>query len=440
MSEPVPVIGANIISTDYPPMISDYILLALQILRFLPKFAATILNQRISAFIHKRTYKTLPTDQLKNVVVIGGSFGGYQAVKRLTETLPTGYRVILVEKNSHLNYVFAFPRFSVVKGHEQDAFIPYTGLSKGASEGIFHHVQDTATQVTERFVELKSGEKLEYAYAVIATGTSSKLPSKVASTEKENARAELRGMQDKIQEARRIAIVGGGAVGVELASDTKDFYPEKEVTLIHSRAQLLNTFGPRLHNHVAKTLTDMDITLRLSERPNIASQSKILQFASGEEQEYDLIIPCTGQRPNSAIIAALSPASISKETSHVQVKPSLQILDDRFPQIFSLGDVAATGGPKMARAAFFQAEVVIGNIQKLIKGKPDLSVYRPNVAFEGSIKLTLGKTRLAFYSQGNNGREMLVPSNMGHEDGDVKKQWAFFGANAKELERTKESS
>ncbi|KAL1595652.1 hypothetical protein SLS60_009341 [Paraconiothyrium brasiliense] len=244
----------------------------------------------MSAIIHNRTYKALPTEQVKNVVVIGGSFGGYQAVKRLTETLPTGYRVVLVEKNSHLNYVFAFPRFSVVKGYEQDAFIPYTGLSKGASEGIFHQVQDTATQVTERFVELKSGEKLEYTYLVIATGTSSKLPSKVASTEIETAQAELRGMQDKIQEAGRIAIVGGGAVGVELASDVKDFYPEKEVTLIHSRAHLLNTFGPRLQNHVAKILTDMDITLRLKERPNMTSQSNVLHFASGEQKQYDLIV------------------------------------------------------------------------------------------------------------------------------------------------------
>ena len=83
--------------------------------------------------------------------------------------------------------------------------------------------------------------------------------------------------------------------------------------------------------------------------------------------------------------------SISKESSHIQVKPSLQVIDGRFPHIFALGDVAATGGPKMARAAFFQAEVVIENIQNLIKGRSSLSVYRPNVELEGAIKLTLGK-------------------------------------------------
>ncbi|KAL5412552.1 hypothetical protein PMIN04_009804 [Paraphaeosphaeria minitans] len=418
-------------------MISDHILLTLQVLPILPTLAATTLRQRISAFIHERTYQAPPDGHVKNVVVIGGSFGGYQAVKRLTKTLPTGYRVVLVEKNSHLNYVFAFPRFIVVKGHEQNAFIPYSGISKGALEGIFHHIQDTAMEVTERFVELKSGARLEYEYLVIATGSSSKLPSKVSSTESKYAQQELRGMQDKIRQAGRIAIVGGGAVGVQLVSDIKDFYPEKEVTLIHSRAQLLHSFGPRLRDLITETLTGMGVALRLNARPDLSSETNTLKFWNGDEEMYDLIIPCTGQQPNSNIISTVSPASISKETSHILVKPTLQVMDDRYPYIFAFGDVAATGGPRMGRAAMFQADIVVDNIQQLIAGSRNLCVYKPKFWFEGAIKLTLGKNRVALYIQQENGQEILVDSNLGHEDGDVKSQWAFFGADAEELETRK---
>lgn len=35
--------------------------------------------------------------------------------------------------------------------------------------------------------------------------------------------------------AKNIAVIGGGAVGVELATDIKSYYPEKSVTLVHSR-------------------------------------------------------------------------------------------------------------------------------------------------------------------------------------------------------------
>lgn len=60
-----------------------------------------------------------------------------------------------------------------------------------------------------------------------------------------------------------------------------------------------------------------------------------------------------------------------------------------FQNIFALGDVAETGGPKMARAGLLQAEVVRSNILSLIAGGR-LKEYRP-VALEGSLKLSLGK-------------------------------------------------
>lgn len=34
--------------------------------------------------------------------MIGGSFSGVELAKRLIESVPTGYKVILVERNSHL--------------------------------------------------------------------------------------------------------------------------------------------------------------------------------------------------------------------------------------------------------------------------------------------------------------------------------------------------
>ena len=73
------------------------------------------------------------------------------------------------------------------------------------------------------------------------------------------------------------------------------------------------------------------------------------------------------------------------------MRPTLQIVDERFPNVFAAGDVAATGGPKMGRAGYMQTLVVAENVLSLIKGKNDLKVYQPLRWLEGSIKLTLGK-------------------------------------------------
>lgn len=270
-------------------MLPDILRLIFLTFRDLPPFAVAALRQRLAALYHHHTYTPLPPDQTKNVIIIGGSFTGYQAAKRLTETLPNGYRVVLVEKNSHLNYVFAFPRFSVVKGHEHYAFIPYTGLAARAPPGIFERVQGRVVGVDERVVRLESGEVLPYEYLVIATGTDSGPPSKAAAVESADAQAELRGLQGKVEEAGRIAVVGGGAVGVELATDIKDVYPGKSVVLVHSRARVLHGFGEKLSEYVEKRLGELGVEVWLGERATLVG-SRSIRLAGGKQEEFDLVV------------------------------------------------------------------------------------------------------------------------------------------------------
>lgn len=270
-----------------------------KIIRFIVPYAITRLYQRFQALSHRWTYKNAPS--AKNVVVLGASFSGVQLAKRLSETLPTGYRVVMIEKNSHFNYSFNFPRYSVVSGKERQAFIPYDGIARDAPNGIFRHVRDTATLITQDQVHLASGEKIDYAYLAIATGSWQALPAKVTATDSGKACAELRTVQEKIKSAIKVAVVGGGAVGIELAADIKSFYPEKHVTLVHSRGQLLNNFGPRLHEFVLNVFRKQAIETILGERPQILpgvaedrnSTNGELRFADGRVEEFDLIVSST---------------------------------------------------------------------------------------------------------------------------------------------------
>ena len=231
------------------------------------RFALSILNQRIHASIHRWTYQV--TSSPRNIAVIGGSFAGIQLATRLTETLPSGYRVILVEKKSHFNYAFNFPRYSVLQGHEQLAFIPYTGLVKAAPPGSLQLIQDSVISISEKDVTLESGNRIGFDYLAIATGSGNGLPTKVASTEKAGGMAELRNLQRQIEKAESVAVVGGGAGGVQLVGDIRSWYPGKRIALVHSRAQLLPTFGPRLHEHVLKELEEMNVRVFIGQRPKL---------------------------------------------------------------------------------------------------------------------------------------------------------------------------
>lgn len=255
--------------------------------------AASILYQRIQAFIHRFTYKLLSETQ--NVVVIGGSFAGATLSRRLAESLPSGYRVILVERNSHFNYTFNFPRYSVTQGREHKAFVPYDGLSgSNAPEGIFEQVKDTVVGLTEEEVQLKSGKYIPYQYLAIATGVTQSPPAKLLANEKTEACHELQALQRRVQESKTIALVGAGAVGVQLAGDIKSFYPSKHVTLIHSREQLLPSFGNKLHVYVLDKLHQMGVETLLGERPVIPQASNWdkseLTLKDGRKEIYELVV------------------------------------------------------------------------------------------------------------------------------------------------------
>jgi hypothetical protein len=104
-------------------------------------------------------------------------------------------------------------------------------------------------------------------------------------------------------------------------------------------------------------------------------------------------IPCTGQRPNSAILQTIAPCAICPTTKQILIQPTMQIQDSNpNTRIFAIGDVAKTGGPRMARAAPAQADVVTLNILSIINQQKPSTSYSPQI-YVSVIKLTLGKVR-----------------------------------------------
>ena len=148
-------------------------------------------------------------------MVIGGSFGGLYLSTRLANSVPTGYRVVLIEKKSHFNFTWLFPRVSVVEGHEHKVFIPYGPSLSAVPHGSLLLHRGTAVSVDERTVTLEDGTAFEYEYLAVATGSTGPPPWHLASDEKWDGMDAFRKMQDEIREAKDLVIVGGGAVGVE---------------------------------------------------------------------------------------------------------------------------------------------------------------------------------------------------------------------------------
>ncbi|KAK7942703.1 apoptosis-inducing factor [Apiospora aurea] len=292
-------------------------------------------------------------------------------------------RVVVIELYSHFHFTWVLPRFCVV-GQEHKAFIPYGPFLKGVPEGWVRWIRDRVAK--------KSREQIPYALLVIATGAGAAegLPSRVAADTKAEGVALLQDMQRSIKEAQHLVVVGGGAAGVELAADAKHKYPEKHATLVHSREAVMHRFGPELQAAALQGLNDLGVATILQEgtATNSIAEGQIT-LQSGRRIKCDLLVNCTGQNPSSSFVAGLAPEAISP-TVTIRVKPTLQVQDEKLPNVYVCGDVAAVGidNPN-ARSAMRQGMVVCYNVVRAATGCSPTKTYKPFWG-EGVIKLTLG--------------------------------------------------
>ncbi|KAK7033393.1 FAD/NAD(P)-binding domain-containing protein [Favolaschia claudopus] len=332
--------------------------------------------------------------QLQTIVVVGGSYAGTWIVDQLAPHVHRTHNVVLIEKNSHMQHLFMFPRISVVAGFTEKAFIPYTNAFHGAPPYSTSIVQGVVSAVLPDRVVLESGRSICYDYLVMATGTGA-LPLELT-TKQENVTSKLT-LQERIRIARDVVVVGGGAYGIQLAFDTKEVYPSKNVTLVHSREQLMPRFHPRLHSIVVDRAITLGVTVILGHRVKVpfggfpnSGQPFGVELADGRCIPADVAVSCIGGTPLSSPLLALSPTSVDPKSKLIRVKPTLQIVDPLFPRIFAIGDVAETGAHNAAGPAHRQAEVAARNIARMIAGESP-TIYVPAIH---KIRLSLG---LHFY-------------------------------------------
>ena len=280
---------------------------------------------------------------------------------------------------------FVLPRYSVYPSHEHKAFIPYSQLLHNNSQQAHRHpsrcesrvIQARAVRITNGHIDLDRpvkgfGTRVPYNFLVYALGA--KLPgflSAVVDSDKGSSTNWLKSLQQKIIKSQNVVVVGGGALGIQFASDIKERFPEKSVTLIHSRDRFLPLYDPKMHTLIYDKLNELGVEMLFNDRVTSslsACEGKhTVTTRSGREFECDLQLNCTGLQYNSSLLASLSPQSLNLKNNCLHVLPTMQLADARHENIFVIGDVADTTALKNAVSGWFQGEVVARNITRLVR-------------------------------------------------------------------------
>ncbi|CAJ1931526.1 unnamed protein product [Cylindrotheca closterium] len=162
----------------------------------------------------------------------------------------------------------------------------------------------------------------------------------------------------------RIAIVGGGPTGVELAGEMSDFFEQVcrpsdgafqllkddiSIMLIHGGAELLPAMDQELRNRALVALDEQGIDLRLNSRLKEVGRDfvKIFEKSSGEEETIPvgLTIWAAGNAPLPFVAELLSqlPESAAGPGGRINVDEWLRCptpSEDSFGSVLALGDIA----------------------------------------------------------------------------------------------------
>lgn len=348
------------------------------------------------------------------IVVVGGGAGGLELVRRLGAKYGRKrHDIILVDKN--LSHIWK-PLLHEVAAGSLDANLDEVGYRghcyrwgyrffQGSLEGIDRAAKTIrlAPVKDEDGSELIAGHTIRYDILAIALGSVSNdfgvpgvqehclyLDSRVQADRFRTRllnhclRVSRAMMNDPTaNEQVRIAIVGGGATGVELAAELYnaagalrhyglEVFDESRlhVTLLEAGPRILPALPEKLAAAAKHELSVLGVGVRENTQV-IEARPRQLITKTGEVIEADLIVWAAGVKGAEFL------SELGLETNprnQIMVKDTLQTTVD--PNIYALGDCASYTAPgedrpvpPRAQAAHQMAAVVFGNICRMQKGR-----------------------------------------------------------------------
>nr|WP_298926807.1 NAD(P)/FAD-dependent oxidoreductase [uncultured Erythrobacter sp.] len=349
------------------------------------------------------------------IVVVGGGAGGLELVRKLGAKFGRKHHdIILVDKN--LSHIWK-PLLHEVAAGSLDANLDEVGYRghcyrwgyrffQGSLDGIDREARtiSLAPVNDDDGKEVIAGHTIRYDYLVLAVGSVSNdfgVPGVKEHCIYLDSREQADIFRTKLlnnclrvsrammanpdaNEQVKVAIVGAGATGVELAAELYnaagalrhyglEVFDESrlKVTLIEAGPRILPALPEKLSGAARHELNELGVIVK-TDTQVIQGRPRTLVTSSGEEIDADLIVWAAGVKGADFL------GHLGLETNRrnqILVHGTMQSVDD--DRVFALGDCASytpEGSdmpiPPRAQAAHQMAGTVYDNLVRSIKDKP----------------------------------------------------------------------
>lgn len=330
---------------------------------------------------------------LRDIVLIGGGHSHVGVLKRFGMRPVTGVRLTVICRDTHTPYSGMLPGY--ISGHYSFDEV-HIDLRRLAQFAGARFLRDEAIGLdrASRKIVCANRPPVSYDLLSINIGSTPRMDNVIGAADhavpvkpiydfnrhwlelKERARSRAGGT--------RIAVVGGGAGGVELAlamqyrlrdelrKAGRD--PEElSIQLLSAESDILPTHNARVRKAFARVLADRGITVHRGSRVTEVAPGR-LRVADGSMLEADDVVWVT--RAGGAPWLRDTGLALDDD-GFIRVSETLQTVTDA--SVFAAGDIASMVGRPLEKAGVFavrQGRPLAENLRRAVLGQ-SLAAYRP---------------------------------------------------------------
>jgi NADPH-dependent 2,4-dienoyl-CoA reductase/sulfur reductase-like enzyme len=275
-----------------------------------------------------------------DIVVIGGSAAGLTAAVTARRHYPEK-SILVVRREPQVLIPCGIPYIFGTVGSPQKNLIPDKLLHDNRIDLLITEAERIDGE--QHTVMTREGP-VDYQRLILASGAAPARPP-IAGIEREGVfdiRKEsgyLEEIQKKLETAKRILVIGGGFIGIELADEINKT-GDKKVTIVEIASHCLNlAYDDEFCVRMEEQLRDRGIDVRTGVRVEALEGSERVKHAvlsDGSVLATDLVLLGVGVVPDSTL-AETAGAEIGRRTGAVVVD---QALRTDIPDIFACGDCA----------------------------------------------------------------------------------------------------
>ncbi|MDP9114151.1 MAG: nitrite reductase large subunit NirB [Acidobacteriota bacterium] len=299
----------------------------------------------------------------QQLVVVGNGMAGVSCVEQILKR-PHDFDITIFGDETHVNYNRILLSL-VLAGEKSAEDIVINDID-------WYQTNDIRARLGVKIASIDRGKKVvidenggvtEYDKLILATGSSAFIPP-IPGVEKKNVHVfrtldDTRAMLEKARPGLKVAVIGGGLLGLEAARGLQ--VRGCEVTVVHLMETLMERqLDATGGDYLKRKIESLGIRVMLPQQTSaLFGNGRVdgLRFASGEELEADLVVIAAGIRPN----AELGRKAGLEVRRGIVVNDYMETSD---PHIYSVGECTEHRGQTFGLVAplFEQGRVLASSI------------------------------------------------------------------------------